>query len=50
MRVIAVKTLRLFWEKYNDAESPLKAWFEIAENASWQTPMDIKAQFRSASF
>ena len=50
MRVIAVKTLRLFWEKHNDAEQPLKSWFEIAENANWKTPTDIKTQFRSVSF
>jgi len=50
MRIIAVKTLRLFWQKYNDSEQPLKAWFEIAGKANWQNPGDIKSQFRNASF
>jgi hypothetical protein len=28
MRVIAVSTLRAFWERLPDAEQPLKAWYE----------------------
>jgi mRNA interferase HigB len=49
MRVIAVSTLRAFWERYPDAEPPLKAWYEEATGASWSQPADIKAQYRSAS-
>jgi mRNA interferase HigB len=49
MRVIAVSTLRAFWETHPDAEQPLKAWHEEASNADWTQPADIKAQFRSAS-
>ncbi|MBI5781837.1 MAG: type II toxin-antitoxin system HigB family toxin [Rhodocyclales bacterium] len=49
MRVIAVSTLRAFWERYPDAEQPLKAWYEEATNATWTQPADIKAQYRSAS-
>lgn len=49
MRVIAVSTLRAFWEQHPDAEQPLKAWYEEATNASWTQPADIKAQYRSAS-
>ena len=49
MRVIAVSTLRAFWERYPDAEQPLKAWYEEATSASWGQPADIKAQYRSAS-
>lgn len=49
MRVIAVATLRTFWELHPDAEQPLKAWYEEAMNASWVQPADIKAQYRSAS-
>ena len=52
MRVIARKTLRDFWKKprHADAEQPLKSWFEMAENADWASPAEIKKQFRSASF
>lgn len=49
MRVIAVSTLRDFWQRYPDAEQPLKAWCEEATNATWTQPADIKAQYRSAS-
>lgn len=49
MRVIAVSTLRDFWQRYPDAEQPLKAWYEEATTATWTQPADIKAQYRSAS-
>ena len=49
MRVIAISTLRAFWESCPDAEQPLKAWFDEARNARWTQPSDIKAQYRSAS-
>jgi mRNA interferase HigB len=49
MRVIAVSTLRAFWERYPDAEQPLKAWYEEATSASCSQPADIKVQYRSAS-
>ena len=49
MRVVAVVTLRDFWQQHPDAEQPLKAWFEEASKAAWDQPSDIKAQYRSAS-
>lgn len=49
MRVIAVSTLRTFWERHPDAEQPLTAWYEEATNATWTQPSDIKEQYRSAS-
>ncbi len=49
MRVIAVTTLRSFWEKHPDAEQPLKAWYEEVMNATWAQPADIKAMYRHAS-
>jgi mRNA interferase HigB len=52
MRVIAKRTLREFWEstpKYADAEDPLRAWYREAKQAVWQTPADVKEQYRNAS-
>ncbi len=49
MRVIAVSTLRQFWEKHPAAEQSLKAWFDEASKATWEQPADIKMQYRSAS-
>jgi len=50
MKIISVSTLRNFWERYPDAEQPLKAWVDEARHASWQTPAEIKNQYRNASF
>jgi mRNA interferase HigB len=49
MRVIAIKHLKEFWEKYPDAEQPLKAWLDEAKNANWATSHNIKANYSSAS-
>lgn len=52
MRIIAKRTLREFWlssAKYRDARGPLEAWYSEALKATWKTPQDIKAQYRSAS-
>jgi mRNA interferase HigB len=51
MRIIARKTLLLFWERpgRRDAEQPLKAWYREVEHADWSTPAEVKADFRSAS-
>ncbi|MCF8254969.1 MAG: type II toxin-antitoxin system HigB family toxin [Bacteroidia bacterium] len=49
MRVIAKKTLREFWEKHNDCEQQLKAWYEEALSAVWKTPIDIKRDYPIAS-
>jgi mRNA interferase HigB len=52
MRVIAKRTLREFWEstpKYADAEDPLRSWYREAKQAVWQTPADVKEQYRNAS-
>lgn len=50
VRVIAKKTLKEFWERHNDCEQQLKAWYEEASSAIWRTPNDIKKNYPSASF
>ncbi|MGO1542291.1 MAG: type II toxin-antitoxin system HigB family toxin [Luteimonas sp.] len=50
MRVIAVGTLKAFWERHAQAEQPLKAWYDEAKAAKWMTPQDIKSSYASASF
>src|SRR5258705_9546137 len=51
MRVIARRTLRLFWESpgRGDAERPLRAWFAEARRAAWRIPADVKKAHRNAS-
>ncbi|HVJ36657.1 MAG TPA: type II toxin-antitoxin system HigB family toxin [Stenotrophomonas sp.] len=50
MKVIAVRSLREFWERHPPAEQPLKAWYDEAKHAHWQQPQDIKLRYASASF
>lgn len=50
MKVVAVSTLRGFWERHPDSEQPLKAWYDEARHATWSTPQDIKNRYASASF
>ena len=49
MRVVAKKILRDFWEKHEDCEQQLKAWFREAQKAEWENPNQIKIEYPSAS-
>ncbi|MDH4554491.1 type II toxin-antitoxin system HigB family toxin [Pseudomonas sp. BN417] len=49
MRIIAISHLKAFWERYPDSEQPLLAWIDEARKANWESPADIKAQYRNAS-
>lgn len=49
MRLISVKTLKSFWEKHPDAESPLRAGYTEAKRARWRSPQEIKTAYRTAS-
>ena len=50
MRIIALSTLRAFWDRHPDTETPLRAWYALASRANWKTPTDIKAAYRNAIF
>ncbi|MBL8418453.1 MAG: type II toxin-antitoxin system HigB family toxin [Dechloromonas sp.] len=49
MHIVAVKYLRVFWEKHPDSEQSLKSWVDETKRASWSQPAEIKEQYRSAS-
>ncbi|BCB09815.1 toxin RelE [Vreelandella venusta] len=52
MRIIALSTLKTFWEdspEYIDAKEPTLAWYRHALNADWGSPADVKQDFRNAS-
>src|SRR5260370_21277115 len=49
MRVIAVKTLKKHWEAFPLAKQALLVWYEEAEAAQWNSPNELKHQYRSAS-
>jgi len=48
MRMIAIKTLRDFWESHADAEPSLKAWYKETVGAQWSGPNAIKVRYPSA--
>jgi mRNA interferase HigB len=49
MRVIAKSTLRIFWERFPDAEAPLLAWFREVTREDWASPAEVKNKYRNAS-
>ena len=49
MRIIAKRTLRVYWEKERGAEQPLRSWFAVAAKADWYSPAAVKAVYRNAS-
>jgi mRNA interferase HigB len=51
LRIIARKTIREFWTipQYRDSQKSLRLWYAIAKNAEWNSPGDVKRQFRNAS-
>lgn len=50
MRVIALRTLREFWEQHPDSEAALRAWYRETRHADWDSPAAVKAKYGSASF
>ena len=49
MRIIAISQLKKFWQIHPGSEQSFLCWIDEAKKANWQTPADIKAQFRHAS-
>ena len=51
VRIIALKTIRKFWEnpQYSDSEKPLRYWYDIARGADWESPQAVKNQYGNAS-
>jgi mRNA interferase HigB len=50
MRVISQAKLKTFYAKHSNTEQALRAWYDEAKKARWETPQQIKDQFRTASF
>ena len=44
MRIIALRTLRLFWEQHADSRQALQAWYHDVKRANWKSPGDIKKE------
>lgn len=50
MRIIAISTLRDFWEKHPDAKQPLSEWYVKVERAKWESFIDMKRDFNSVDY
>ena len=50
MRIISRRMLREFWNRHPDAAIALQTWFRDVEHSTWNSPADIKAVYRNASF
>jgi mRNA interferase HigB len=48
MHVISEKRLREFWEKWPEAEEPLRAWHRVAERAAWGCFADARRVYAHA--
>jgi mRNA interferase HigB len=51
MRIIAIRTLREFWEKpeYCDSEVSLRAWYPDVKSSNWKNSNELKMQYTNAS-
>jgi mRNA interferase HigB len=48
MRVISLKPLQKFWERYPDAERPLRQWYKTAAHADWKSLQDVRCDYPHA--
>ncbi|MEJ8858628.1 type II toxin-antitoxin system HigB family toxin [Variovorax robiniae] len=52
MHIVSKSALTEFYGQpdYKDSEPALSAWYREATAALWETPADVKASYRNASF
>ena len=50
MRVIAIATLREYWEKRPDVEQPLKEWYVKTCWAHWSSLSDMRNTFNAVDY
>jgi mRNA interferase HigB len=48
VRIISRKKLREAWERHNEWETSLKAWYKITKAAKWERLLDLRQTFPSA--
>lgn len=47
MQIIALRTLRQFWDRHPQAEAPLRVWYSRVKVSEWKGPNDVKDEFGS---
>ncbi len=50
MRIIAITTLRDFWEKHPDCEQALKEWYVKVGRTEWSSLADMRNDFNSVDY
>jgi mRNA interferase HigB len=50
MRIIAKKTLKLFWEKYPNSKQQLLSWHEVFIKNDFLNSNEVKSLFGSSDF
>lgn len=50
MRIIAISTLKDYWEKHPDAKLPLCEWYIKVERAEWESFSDMRKDFNSVDY
>ena len=48
MRLLTLRTVKLFWLKHTDAKVVLQAWVKTVEKEQWSCFNEVKNTFRSA--
>jgi mRNA interferase HigB len=48
MRVFSLKLLREFWQRYPDAQRPLRQWYKTVLHARWRSLWDARAGYPHA--
>ena len=48
MRVISRRRLREFWLVHPDAESPLRTWFKVVNETTWNSFPELRQTYPSA--
>ena len=48
IRVISMKRLRKFWNKYPDAQLPLRSWYKIALSANWNNLQEVRMTYANS--
>jgi mRNA interferase HigB len=49
VRVISIRTLREYWNRQADVRAALEVWYDFVHHARWNSPAEVKRDFRSAS-
>lgn len=48
MRVVSLKPLRAFWERFPDSQLPLRKWYKVATHANWGSLQDVRRDYPHA--